>query len=151
MLKKFGEIVCCMCLVIALVGCTNKSDEIKVDDKQAEIEFDEYITSLKLPSYLGVSSDTAERESLKFDVTGDGQDDLIRFLQYGSGMPRISVSVYDPVNHVGYLLDSFNYSYSLESCTEKELVICKYEYGDKENSSLGTIVIDDGRLLWSEK
>lgn len=136
---------------LSLCGCAHKSDKITVDYEQAEIEFDEYIESLKLPTYFAIPYEVEKKESRKFDVTGDGYDDLLRFPFFGSGQPRQSVSVYDPVNHVGYFLDGFQYSYSLESCTEDELLIRKYRYSDEKKSPIGTLVIEDDKLLWVEK
>lgn len=37
-------------------------------------------------------------------------------------MPRVSFLMYDPVNHNGYILDSYNFSYRVESCDESELI-----------------------------
>lgn len=135
---------------LALYGCSQKTDKITVDYEQAEIEIEEYITSLELPSYFW-STGVDQKESGKFDVTGDGYDDLIRFPFYGSGMSRTSVAVYDPVNHAGYFLGSFDESYSLVNCTEKELLICKSDNTNTENSSVGTLSIEDGKLYWVEK
>ena len=151
MLKRFGAIVCCVFLFAGSAGCANKYSKTIVDYDQAEIEFEDYIASLKLPAYFGVSGAMEDGASLRFDVTGDGQYDLIRFPTYGSGMPRVSVALYDPVKHTGYLLDSYDFSYSLESCTEDELIIRKYEFADRDNFAYGKLVIEDGELHWIEE
>ena len=128
----------------------DKKAFVRIEDyEEAEQEFDEYIKSLNLP---GIPEDFEFAwDSRAFDVTGDGSNDLIRFLFYGSGMPRTSVLVFDPVNHTGYILDDYNISYYLDSYSEDELLIRKCDSQYPEESAVGTLSIEDNELVWNEK
>ena len=135
--------------VILILGLVESSicDE-QVNYKAANREFDKYIDELGLPSYFGRIRGIDE-DLKKYDVTGDGCEDLVRCLSYGSGMPRVSISIYDPVGHKGYILDSYNFSYRIESCDEDELVVIKYE--PRENSEIpGTVIIENDELVFVE-
>lgn len=149
-MKKLLAVLLAAALLVSLAGCgfgagANREYYIDVDYDKAEEQFTEYLNGLKLPTYFGL-----ERESVLYDVNDDGYDDLISFPSYGSGMPRTSVAVFDAANRKGYILDSYNWSYGLESCDGNGLVITKYEVRDQVYLS-GTIVIKDGELLFIEK
>ena len=70
-------------------------------------------------------------------------------MSYGSGMPRVSISIYDPVEHRGYILDSYNFSYKIERCDEEGLVVIKYD-PRKEKEIKGTVIIEDDQLTFVE-
>ena len=153
-MKKTLFILFIAVLLIGLFGCSDNSNnpdesssDLQVDYDAAEIEFTKYIDSLKLPSYFG--STTTKPESNKYDITGDGYVDLFRLLQYGSGMQRVSFSMYDPVNHKGYILDSYNFSYRVESCDDDGLVIVKYDAATGEKF-VGTIILENDELIFIE-
>ena len=135
--------------VILILGLVESSicDE-QVNYKAANREFDKYIDELGLPSYFGRIRGIDE-DLKKYDVTGDGCEDLVRCLSYGSGMPRVSISIYDPIEHKGYILDSYNYSYRIESCDEDGLVVTKYEPRKNEEIT-GTIILEDDKLVFVE-
>ena len=135
--------------VILLLGLaeSNICDD-QINYKAANREFDKYIDGLGLPSYLGRLPGRND-DYKKYDVTGDGCDDLVRLLSYGSGMPRVSISIYDPVEHRGYILDSYNFSYKIESCDEEGLVVIKYD-PRKEKEIKGTVIIEDDQLTFVE-
>ena len=119
------------------------------DEDVAELEFDEYMASLNIS---GWTEDTHFGwNSMEFDVSGDGCNDLIRFHYYGSGIPKAGILVYDPVNHTGYLLESDIYSYCLESYGEDELLIRKYVYQNSDKYAIGTLAIEDNELVWVER
>lgn len=135
--------------VILILGLVESSicDE-QVNYKAANREFDKYIDELGLPSYFGRIRGIDE-DLKKYDVTGDGCEDLVRCLSYGSGMPRVSISVYDPADHKGYILDSYNFSYRIESCDEDELVVIKYE--PRKNIEItGTVIVENDELVFVE-
>ena len=133
-------------LILGLVE-SNICDE-QVNYKAANREFDKYIDELGLPSYFGRIRGIDE-DLKKYDVTGDGCEDLVRCLSYGSGMPRVSISVYDPAYHKGYILDSYNFSYRIESCDEDELVVIKYE--PRKNIEItGTVIVENDELVFVE-
>ena len=135
--------------VILILGLVESSicDE-QVNYKAANREFDKYIDELGLPSYFGRIRGIDE-DLKKYDVTGDGCEDLVRCLSYGSGMPRVSISVYDPADHKGYILDSYNFSYRIESCDEDGLVVIKYE--PRKNIEItGTVIVENDELVFVE-
>ena len=135
--------------VILILGLVESSicDE-QVNYRAANREFDKYIDELGLPSYFGRIRGIDE-DLKKYDVTGDGCEDLVRCLSYGSGMPRVSISVYDPADHKGYILDSYNFSYRIESCDEDELVVIKYE--PRKNIEItGTVIVENDELVFVE-
>ena len=133
--------------VILILGLVESSicDE-QINYRAASREFDKYIEEIHLPSYFGPLRDG---DNIKYDVTGDGCEDLVRCLSYGSGMPRVSISVYDPADHKGYILDSYNFSYRIESCDEDELVVIKYE--PRKNIEItGTVIVENDELVFVE-
>lgn len=153
-MKKTLFILFIAVLFSGVFGCSDNfnnleetSSDLQVDYDAAEIEFTEYINNLKLPSYY--VSITTEPASNKYDITGDGYEDLFRLLYYGSGMPRVSFSMYAPVNHNGYILDSYNFSYRVENCDENEFVIVKYNAAIGEKI-VGTIILENDELIFIE-
>ena len=134
-------------ILILSLAESNICDE-QVNYKTASREFDKYIDELRLPSYFGRLPDM-DGDYKRYDVTGDGCEDLVRLLAYGSGMYRVSISVYDPVEHKGYILDSYNYSYKIESCDEEGIVVIKYEPRKKEEIK-GTVIIENDQLVFIE-
>ena len=70
-------------------------------------------------------------------------------LENKSRKPRVSISVYDPADHKGYILDSYNFSYRIESCDEDELVVIKYE--PRKNIEItGTVIVENDELVFVE-
>ena len=145
-MKKRYTVLIFILILSVFAGCAGR---VHVNYKKANEEFDEYLRGKKLPSYF-FSGYKDFGDYLKYDITGDGYDDLIRLCHYGSGMPRVSFAVYDPINHKGYNIDSYNYSYSIEKCEKGELFVIKYE-GRKDESITGTIIFEDDSLVFVEK
>lgn len=86
-----------------------------------------------------------------FDVTGDGCVDLVSGRMFGSGMVRLELVVFDPLAHEKYVLDGYNYDYSISSVSEDRLVVAKRGpngYGDPVTETLGTMVLEDGLLVF---
>ena len=138
-------------LAIFLIFGARIFEKPYVNYKKAAEEYNEYIREMHLPSYY-MSGYKSIGDFLRYHITGDGRDDLIQLLYYGSGMPRVSFSMYDPVNHKGYILDSYNYSYKIESCDKKkkELVVIKYDAATGDEHT-GTIVLEDDKLVFVEE
>ena len=88
---------------------------------------------------------------LWFDVTGDGCVDLCTERMFGSGMVRIQLSVYDPLNQKTYILDGYDYYFLLDSVTDGRIIINKkgpYGYGEPVTVTRGTVILDNNRLLF---
>ena len=88
---------------------------------------------------------------LWFDVTGDGCVDLCTERMFGSGMVRIQLSVYDPLNQETYILDGYDDYFLLDSVTDGRIIINKngpYGYGEPLTNTRGTVILDNGRLIF---
>ena len=88
---------------------------------------------------------------LWFDVTGDGCVDLCTERLFGSGMVRIQLSVYDPLNQKTYILDGYDHYFLLDSITDGRIIINKkgpYGYGEPITDTRGTVILDNNRLLF---
>lgn len=86
-----------------------------------------------------------------FDVTGDGCVDLCSGRMFGSGMVRLEVVVYDPISRDRYILDGYNYDYWLHGVSEGRLTVLQQGpngYGDPVKEVLGTMILNDGVLLF---
>ena len=112
--------------------------------------------------YLGYIPDsngfrlTSAEESrpayLWYDLTGDGCMDLCTGRMTGSGMVRIQLAVYDPLSKEQYILDGYDYNYLADSIQENRLIVVKkgpYGYGDPVTEVQGTVLLDNGRLLFA--
>ncbi len=139
---------------IGICGCSHKTTKPEVDYQAAEKEFDEYMENLDLPSLLFAKGQESEA---RFDVTGDGVDDLLRGATYGSGIIRETVLVYDPVTHTGRMLASSKderidgesddvYCFKVDSCKKDSLIINRSGYIAGE--CLGTIILQDDELVF---
>ena len=75
---------------------------------------------------------TSNEDIYLFDVTGDGTEDLCTDAFFGSGMPRVSVVVYDYINDRFYMLDGFPDNYCLEGIEKGRLVVRRYQEKKEE-------------------
>ncbi len=75
---------------------------------------------------------TSNEDIYLFDVTGDGTEDLCTDAFFGSGMPRVSVVVYDYINDRFYMLDGFPDDYRLEGIEKGRLVVRRYQEKKEE-------------------
>ena len=86
-----------------------------------------------------------------FDVTGDGCVDVCTGKTWGSGMVRTDTIVLDPLTHERYILDGYNYDYVVRGVEGGRLVVVKRGpngYGDPITETCGTVVLEDGRLVF---
>ena len=93
-----------------------------------------------------------------FDVTGDGCVDLVSGRMFGSGMVRLEqirraleLVVFDPLAHEKYVLDGYNYDYYVRDVSADRLVVVERGpngYGDPIKEKTGTIVLEDGHLVF---
>ena len=85
------------------------------------------------------------------DVTGDGCEDLCTCVTWGSGMVRTDLVVYDPMEKVLYVLDGYNYDYTIDRVEEDRIVIVEegpHGYNDPIVKTFGTVRIEDGRIVF---
>lgn len=88
---------------------------------------------------------------LWFDVTGDGCVDLCSGRMVGSGMVRIDLDVYDPLNRKSYNLDGYDYYFMPESVSGGRLNVIKrgpYGYGHPISDVHGSVILDHGILVF---
>lgn len=86
-----------------------------------------------------------------FDITGDGADDLCTLEMTGSGMSRVVCIVYDAVNDKKYVLDGYDYSYSVKGIENGKLVVVvtgPYGYNDPLVETEGTLTIENDMLMF---
>lgn len=90
-------------------------------------------------------------EPIMFDVTGDGVEDAVTGSMYGSGMVRTILHVRDGVTDELYVLDGYNYSYFAEGVEDGRLIVVMagpYGYGDPVKEIQGTVVLENGLLIF---
>ena len=90
-------------------------------------------------------------EFFLYDVTGDGCVDLCTCMMVGSGMVRVILIVYDPVNDKEYILDGYQYSYKIGGVEDDRLFVIEigpYGYGDPIIEADGTVVLEDDQLVF---
>lgn len=88
---------------------------------------------------------------LWYDITGDGCVDLFTERMVGSGMVRVDLRVYDPVTGERYILDGYDYYFLLEGISEGRVRVLRegpYGYGKPLVQTRGTVILDDGRLIF---
>ena len=90
-------------------------------------------------------------EPTMFDVTGDGVEDKVYGSMYGSGMVRTQLHVVDVATGELYILDGYNYDYYPEGVEDGRLIIIESGpngYGDPIKKTQGTVVLQNGRLIF---
>lgn len=109
---------------------------------------DEYVESLNLPDYNGRFS---EDPSPRFDVTGDGVDDIVRTVNYG-GIPTMSaIVVYDLENNEGYFMTpESGYFLVLTDDSHRVFWISADSTPNNPINAEITIFIVDGELVYEE-
>jgi len=86
-----------------------------------------------------------------FDITGDGCADLFTCVTWGSGMVRTDLVVYDPIEKALYILDGYNYDYTIDRVEENRIVIAMegpHGYNDPVLKTYGTVSLEDGKLIF---
>lgn len=159
-LYKAIAVISALAMVSGMSACAKKtienettetevgSSDITIDYEAAEKEFMEYMNENK---YLCSGIDG------RYDVTGDGYEDLYANFNWGSGMPRDMLLFYDPVNHQVYNVCSGEdelsgppYSYHVVSCDDNGLTVSRTPFDDSEDVVLGTVKPVDGELIFIE-
>ena len=132
---KYLKIILFACILLLMAGCQNKNIAIE----EAKEKLNDYCRKLPTSMY------TSNEEIYLFDVTGDGTDDLCTDAFFGSGMPRVSIVVYDYINDNFYMLDGFPYNYRLEGIEKGRLVVRRYQEEDEE---YGTVKFESETILF---
>lgn len=86
----------------------------------------------------------------RYDLTGDGVEELIASYTFGSGMPRDTLMAYDPVKHEGYKLMNGSgwYSYYVTSCDSDGLVVTKWAGDHSDIPVEGTLKIQKEKIQY---
>lgn len=155
-LYKAIAVISALAMVSGMSACARQTavdpkaseSTITIDYEAAEKEFMEYMNENK---YLCSGIDG------RYDVTGDGYEDLYANFNWGSGMPRDMLLFYDPVNHQVYNVCSGEdelsgppYSYHVVSCDDNGLTVSRTPFDDSEDVVLGTVKPVDGELIFIE-
>ena len=123
------------CVLLLAGGCQNKNAAIE----EAKEKLIDHCQNLPTSMY------TSDEEIYLFDVTGDGTDDLCTDAFFGSGMPRVSIVVYDYINDILYTLDGFPDNYRLEGIEKGRLVVRKYQEDEEE---YGTVKFENDTIVF---
>ena len=145
----------------AIQACRTRLDPwINIPDKGNLEEFglslDEAVEGLRgtrhfVSMALPYSLDRDHPAFRMVDVTGDGCTDLCTCMMTGSGMVRVILVVYDPLQREKFVLDGYNYSYAISDVTDGRLVVTEkgpYGYGDPLTETTGTVKLEDGKLVF---
>ena len=127
---------------------TTQNENSSVDYEAAEKEFLEYMQEEKY-FYSAIDG--------RYDVTGDGYEDLYANFNWGSGMPRDILLFYDPVNHQVYNVCSGEdelsgppYSYHVVSHDDNGLVVTRNPFDAPDDIVFGTVKPVDGKVVFVE-
>lgn len=127
------KIILLACILLLVVGCQNKNTAIE----DAKEKLNDYCRKLPTSMY------TSNEDIYLFDVTGDGTEDLCTDAFFGSGMPRVSVVVYDYINDRFYMLDGFPDNYHLEGIEKGRLVVRRYQ---EKKEEYGTVKFENDTI-----
>lgn len=143
-LYKAIAVTSALAMACGMSACAKKT----IDYEAAEKEFMEYMNENK---YLCSGIDG------RYDVTGDGYEDLYANFNWGSGMPRDMLLFYDPVNHQVYNVCSGEdelsgppYSYHVVSCDDNGLTVSRTPFDDSDDAVFGTVKPVDGKVIFIE-
>ena len=107
--------------------------------EEAKEKLNDYCRKLPTSMY------TSNEDIYLFDVTGDGTEDLCTDAFFGSGMPRVSVVVYDYINDRFYMLDGFPDNYRLEGIEKGRLVVRRYQ---EKKEEYGTVKFENDTIMF---
>ena len=129
------KIILLACFLLLVVGCQNKNTAIE----EAKEKLNDYCRKLPTSMY------TSNEDIYLFDVTGDGTEDLCTDAFFGSGMPRVSVVVYDYISDRFYMLDGFPDNYRLEGIEKGRLVVRRYQ---EKKEEYGTVKFENDTIIF---
>lgn len=150
-MRRIIALFCATLMAVSMVGCKSvpgkkekfldaNGKEVVIDYEEAEKDFRKQVADAGIPAFYGY----LYSDSYRYDVTGDGIDDICICISFGSGMVRDCIVVYDPVADRTYMLDGYSISYHIEKCDENGLVVSSIGH----NISEGTVVLKDDVLFF---
>lgn len=145
-------------LLFLFVACVDPADS-KTDEAEKEVKIDKYVNldmkqaAKELDEYcygrpVCVRLDSAEypEQNIVYDITGDGNDDLITGLMYGSGIVRNDIVVYDVYNQTFYTLGDDKNKYRNLKFEDGCLSVERYSY--PKNYASGTVKFINNELVF---
>lgn len=129
-------------MLLSLCSCSDAYYEYRL--KKASRELDEYCSDF--PTCLRMTSDKDPDNYTLFDLTGDGNDDLVTSFVYGSGIVRDTIVVYDATDKTFYQFYNQMDSYRIVEFEDDRIVVEAWIYSG--GTELGTLGIEDGYLVF---
>jgi len=125
------------------------------ESSETSAQIPETIDSQPLIDYVNTNvhgMGTMAFPSVEFDVNNDGYPELCSTAATGSGIVTTFIVVYDVHNDQGYILnDRQTYDYQIKGNSDDLLVVERRGFGnDRQNVTYGTVVIEDGKLVFKE-
>jgi hypothetical protein len=159
MKKRFATAIISTSLLLFLfVACVGPSDS-KTDEVEKEVKIDKYVkldmkqAAKELDEYCSghpvcVRLDSAEypEQNIVYDITGDGNKDLITGLMYGSGIVRNDIVVYDVYNQIFYTLGDEKNSY--RNLKFENGCLSVQRYSDPNRYTLGSVKFINNELAF---
>ncbi|SCW65567.1 hypothetical protein SAMN02910456_02403 [Ruminococcaceae bacterium YRB3002] len=138
-------------VLLSFTACDNvqpessvSSAETTLDMEQAMKDLDKYCSGH--PVCMRLDSDEYPEQNIIYDFTGDGYDDLVTGFQYGSGIVRVAVVLYDVANQVFYPVGNGYDSYKIVSFEDGILTVEEYVYPDQY--TMGTVEFKDNEFVF---
>lgn len=158
--NKFIFINFIMLLFLALTACKEPefTEFVPIENLRVPYDYDEAAAKLSkycggFPTSFGINDDNI----YIYDITGDGVDDLLTFIFFGSGMPRMDIVMYDVAHDKFYTLDgwdfrgAYGYDYRILSVEDYGIVISENQFYPEEHiPKYGLLTFDDGELGMAE-
>ena len=144
-MKKITKITTAFITAVTILSLTacGKS-QLSPEMEQAIKDLDSYCA--KHPVCLRMDSMEYPEQNIIYDFTGDGSDDIITGIMFGSGLVRDIVIVYDVANQVFYTIGDEKDSYVIQEFDDGLLTVERYTYPDKY--STGKIVFYNNELVF---
>lgn len=144
-MKRAGILFFVLALSIGVFGCAKKPD-IQIDYEAAKEEFNQEVFADQTFYY-------SHSDFERYDITGDGYDDLYTVATGGSGIVRDEIFVYDPVNRKVYAVTSADeelfYSYRIEEAGTDGLVVVRSRLDLSSNvEEFGKLKFEDDSIVF---
>ncbi len=145
MVKKFfkKKYIISLLFIIVFLGCSGQKTTIKIPKPESE------------PEALPMQGEPLGVAGIRFDVTGDGHDDLCSSKMFGSGMVQVITYVYDEYNDEEYVLNSFTskdeygYDYSVLGVEDDTILVAEQRfYPAATATKFGTLAIENEKLIF---
>ena len=139
----------CMACTEETVGSEENvsSVEKEIDYDESKEKLDEYCKSFPSSMYFG-----DEDSYHTFDITGDGYDELITIVYFGSGMPRQDIALYDAHNDKTYHLDclsfrnEYGYDYGIIGEEDGIFIVYEKDFRKELEPVFGVLTFENDKL-----